>query len=100
MNKLLLGLTVLVLGFGCAKESNSNNTTATTNAYQLNTSGQCVQTSTGQFVQANYCQQNQTGQQCYGNYSYNGHIYACGIQYNCSGYTVINVQTGQSVYCQ
>jgi hypothetical protein len=134
MKMLLLSLSVLVLGFGCARESNnsSNNNNIVNTGYQMNTYGQCVQTSTGQIVQSNlctnglntgyqlnqfgqcvqastgqqvqysFCQQGNTGvgQQCYGNYMYNGQIYACGIQYNCSGYTVTNPQTGQSVYCK
>jgi len=84
----------------CAGVYNNNYNTG----YQMNQMGQCIQTSNGQVVQYSFCQQNGYnngyGQQCYGNYSYNGQVYACGIQYNCSGYTVINVQTGQSVYCQ
>ncbi len=132
MKMLLLGLSLLCLGFGCAKQSDNNtNSNANAGYYQVNQQGQCV-SSNGQPVQQQLCQQNgnysayhydqqgqcvsstgqpvqpqlcqQTGgggyaQQCYGQYSYNGQVYACGTQYNCSGYTMYNSQN-QPVQCQ
>lgn len=55
MKKLLLSLSVLVLGFGCAKESNSSSNNNNTGVYQMNQYGQCIQTSNGQIVQSTLC---------------------------------------------
>lgn len=62
--------------------------------------GGCYVTATGQQVPVTYCQQS-GGQQCYGPYIYpgDGRVYQCGTQYNCSGQTMTNAQTGQQVRC-
>lgn len=93
MKKLLLGLSLLVLGFGCAKQSDNNNNNQnllnnnTYGQYQLNQQGICVAVQTQQPVQSNLCQQNSQ----FGQY-----------QLNQSG-QCMSTQTGQVVptqYCQ
>jgi uncharacterized protein YcfL len=73
MKKLMLGLSLLFLGFGCARESNNNANNNQAGIFQMN-------------------------QQCYGSYSYQGQILQCGIQLSCSGLIMIN-QQGQQVHC-
>jgi hypothetical protein len=63
MKKLLLGLSLLVLGFSCARQSDNNNNQNLLNngafgQYQLNQFGQCVAVQTQQPVQTSLCQQN------------------------------------------
>jgi hypothetical protein len=76
----------------CSQTSNTG--------YQLGVNGQCIQTSTGQQVPYNYCSQaGGTGQACYGIYIYNGQQVLCSGS-DCSGWTLIQAQTGQQVLCQ
>ncbi|MGZ3727377.1 MAG: hypothetical protein ACXWQQ_16365 [Pseudobdellovibrio sp.] len=79
-------------------------TSTTTGYYSSN--GSCYSSSTNQMVSSVYCSSNTTTSgngACYGNYIYNQNGY---MQYgvcngsNCSGYTLIQVSTGQTVYCQ
>lgn len=114
MKKLLLGLSLVILGFGCAKESNSA-TVNTATGYQLTAQGYCIQTSNGQQVAQSYCsnvnsgfQMNAQGQ-CIQistgqivNQQYCSTSGNTQYQYNNYGYC-IQISTGQYVpqqYCQ
>lgn len=101
------------LSYLCQQQTNGmyscvqSNTGATVpNQYCLsgNYGYSCVQTTTRQPVAPQLCQQTTSGggvvqQQCYGPYLYNGQVYQCGIQYNCSGTLMTSVQTNQQVQC-
>ena len=67
---------------------------------------QCIQSSTGQAAPLQYCQGGGYGGMggmgpCYGNYynPQNGRTGQC-YGMNCSGYTLVNLSTGQQQYCQ
>src|ERR1017187_3807108 len=79
------------------------NTGIGTNGYVLQ-GNQCIQTSTGQAAPLQYCQGGGAGGSmgpCYGNF-YNPQNGMTGQCYgmNCSGYTLVNLSTGQQQYCQ
>ena len=81
--------------------------------------GQCISTTTGQIAPSpTYCTSATTGftpvtgvgtpgygvgmgygTPCYGLYMWNGQVGQC-YGYNCSGYTLVSMATGQQTYCQ
>lgn len=70
-----------------------------------NSNGQCFSSANSQPVALTYCNNGtmNPGGQCIGSYIYNNFgnsqwVYCAGA--NCRGYTLIQVSTGQSVYCQ
>lgn len=63
--------------------------------------GSCY-SSAGQMVPVNYCSNmgyNGYSQQCVGSYYWNGQMVQCNGS-NCTGYSLVSVQSGQTVYCQ
>lgn len=61
MIKFLFALSLMGLGFGCAKQS--DNSTTTSAVYQFNQTGQCVSTQNGAVVPSNYCSTTNSGYQ-------------------------------------
>lgn len=129
MKKLMLFLSLTVIGFSCAKKDDNNTTTTTPVTQYTYVGNQCIDQTTGIAVNVQLCQQamnnqyscvltatgqvvpmancqgqgNGMGQQCYGQYYYNQggyqQVVTCAGA-NCRGYTLISQQTGQQVLCQ
>ncbi|WP_295905960.1 hypothetical protein [uncultured Bdellovibrio sp.] len=91
------------------QQANTSLCTSSTGSYQL-VNGVCYQNINGQLIQqanTSLCYNNggynNGGYQtmvCTGAYTDGYQIAQCGTQFNCSGYTLMNVQTGQIVRCQ
>ena len=82
----------------------AQNLCTTTNTGYTIQNGQCVQISTGQIVNIQLCSTTGTGSaQCFGSYFWMGYGYPTPVTcqgWNCSGYTLVSAQTGQTQLCQ
>ena len=78
------------------------NTNMANNGYYWN-NNYCYSSSTGQVVNSTLCtNMNNSGTmttQCNGSYYYNQQLVTCYVS-NCSGYTLIEANSGRTVYCQ